>query len=293
MNATTLNGHRTTLRDRWREAAASPLPGLRLTLGVTLLYLLLLVLIPLASVFAQPAGLTWAHAIDVAGSARALASYRLTIGAAAGAAAVNGVCGLLVAWVLVRYSFPGRRVFDALVDLPFAMPTAVAGIALTAVYAPTGWIGRYLDPAGVKVAFTPLGVMLAITFVGLPFVVRTVQPVLRDLDAELEEAAQSLGANRWQVFRHVIAPAILPALTTGMTLAFARGLGEYGSVIFISGNLPMKTEITTLLLVARLEEYDYAGARALAGVMLGASFVMLLTINSLQAWTRRRMESGL
>jgi len=266
----------------------SPLPGVRLTMGITLLYLSLLVLIPLAGVFIKTTSLTWAQFWATVTTPRALASYRLTVWAAGIAAIINGVFGLLVAWVLVRYHFPGRRFVDAMVDLPFAMPTAVAGIALTAVYSGNGWIGQWLEPLGLKVAFTPLGVVTALTFIGLPFVVRTVQPVLQDLDAEVEEAAVSLGANRWQTFSRVILPSILPALLTGFALAFARALGEYGSVIFISGNLPMRTEITTLLIMTKLEQFDYAGATAIASVMLVASFALLLTINLLQGWTRRR-----
>jgi sulfate transport system permease protein len=264
------------------------LPGFGPTLGYTILYLSLLVLIPLAGVFLQAATLTWAQFWSIVSSPRAVASYRLTLGASALAALCNALFGLLVAWVLVRYRFPGRRLVDAMVDLPFAMPTAVAGIALTAVYSPTGWIGRYLDAAGVQVAFTPLGVMVALMFIGLPFVVRTIQPVLLDLEQEVEEAAASLGATPAQTFLRVILPGVVPALLTGFTLAFARALGEYGSVIFISGNLPLKTEITTLLIMTRLEQYDYAGATAIATVMLLVSFALLLGINSLQAWTRRR-----
>jgi sulfate transport system permease protein len=257
-------------------------------MGITLLYLSLLVLIPLAGVFIKTTSLTWAQFWATVTTPRALASYRLTVWAAGVAAVINAVFGLLVAWVLVRYEFPGRRVIDAMVDLPFAMPTAVAGIALTAVYSVNGWIGQVIEPLGVKVAFTPLGVVTALTFIGLPFVVRTVQPVLQDLDAEVEEAAVSLGASRWQTFGRVILPSILPALLTGFALAFARALGEYGSVIFISGNLPMRTEITTLLIMTKLEQFDYAGATAIASVMLVASFALLLTINLLQSWTRRR-----
>jgi sulfate transport system permease protein len=257
-------------------------------MGVTLLYLSLLVLIPLSGVFLKTSSLTAGQLWTTITTPRALASYRLTLGASGTAAAVNGVFGLLVAWVLVRYRFPGRRVVDAMVDLPFAMPTAVAGIALTAVYSSSGWIGRAIEPLGVKVAFTPLGVVTALTFIGLPFVVRTVQPVLQDLEADIEEAAASLGATRWQTFRLVLFPSLLPALLTGFALAFARALGEYGSVIFISGNLPLRTEVTTLLIMTKLEQYDYAGATAIASVMLVASFVLLLGINLLQAWTRRR-----
>ena len=217
-----------------------------------------------------------------------MASYRLTFGASLGAAAINAVFGLLVAWVLVRYRFPGRRLVDALVDLPFALPTAVAGIALTGLFAPNGWIGALLAPLGIKVAFTPLGVLVALTFIGLPFVVRTVQPVLEELPRELEEAAATLGASRWQSFRRVVFPIVLPALLTGFALAFARAIGEYGSVIFIAGNMPMVSEITPLLIITKLEQYDYAGATAIAVVMLVVSFALLLAINVLQAWTRRR-----
>ncbi len=263
------------------------LPGFRLTLGFTLLYLSLLVLIPLAGVFVKTSTLTWDQFWGTVTAPRVLASYRLSFGAALLAATVNLFFGLLVAWVLVRYQFWGKRLVDALVDLPFALPTAVAGIALTAVYSKNGWIGAWLAPLGINVAFTPLGVFVALTFIGLPFVVRTVQPVLEDLDAELEEAAASLGANRWQTFRRVLLPILFPSLLTGFALAFARALGEYGSVVFISGNMPMKTEITPLLIITKLEQYDYAGATALAVVMLVVSFVMLLTINLLQWWGSR------
>lgn len=265
----------------------SVLPGFRLTLGFTLLYLSLVVLIPLAGVFVKTSSLTWNQFWDTVTAPRVLASYRLSFGTSLLAAGVNLVCGLLVAWVLVRYQFWGKRFVDALVDLPFALPTAVAGIALTAIYSQNGWIGRWLDPLGIKVAFTPLGVFVALTFIGLPFVVRTVQPVLEDVEAELEEAAASLGANRWQTFRRVILPLLFPSLLTGFALAFARALGEYGSVVFISGNMPMKTEITPLLIITKLEQYDYAGATALAVVMLVVSFLMLLTINLLQWWGSR------
>jgi sulfate/thiosulfate transport system permease protein len=268
----------------WRR---SPLPGFGLTLGVTLTYLCLLVLIPLGGIFLKASSMTAAQFWATVSSARALASYKLTLGAAFGAAALNVVFGLIVAWVLVRYAFPGRRVVDAMVDLPFAMPTAVAGIALTAVYSQTGWVGRYLEAAGLQVVFTPLGVLVALTFIGLPFVVRTVQPVLQDLEQELEESAASLGATRWQTFQRVILPPLVPALITGFTMAFARGVGEYGSVIFISGNLPLKTEITTLLIMTKLEQYDYPGATAIAAVMLVVSFALLLIINALQVRMRR------
>jgi sulfate/thiosulfate transport system permease protein len=271
-----------------RLTSRAILPGFGSTLGFTLFYLGLLVLIPLAGVLLKTSTISWHQFWATVASPRALASYRLTLGASAAAATLNAVFGLVVAWVLVRYAFPGRRLVDAVVDLPFAMPTAVAGIALTAVYSQNGWLGRYLDGVGIRVAYTPLGVMMALTFIGLPFVVRTVQPVLQDLEPELEEAAASLGASRWQTFHRVLLPSITPALLTGFTLAFARALGEYGSVIFISGNLPFKTEITTLLIMTRLEQYDYAGATAIATVMLAASFVLLLGVNGLQAWTRRR-----
>jgi sulfate transport system permease protein len=247
-----------------------------------------MVLIPLAGLFLKSAQLTWAQYWHIVSGPRAVASYALTLGTSATAAGVNAVFGLLVAWVLVRYPFPGRRVVDAIVDLPLALPTAVAGIALTALYAGNGWMGAPLERAGLKVAFTPLGITVALIFIGLPFVVRTVQPVLQDLEPEVEEAAASLGATRAQTFWKVIFPAILPALVTGTTLAFARALGEYGSVVFISGNLPLKTEVTTLLIMTKLEQYDYRGATALATVMLGLSFVLLLSINMTQAWLRRR-----
>ncbi|WP_337877980.1 sulfate ABC transporter permease subunit CysT [Caldimonas sp.] len=263
----------------------SVLPGFDLALGVTLLYLSLVVLIPLSAAFLKTFTLTWDAFWEAVGSPRVLASYRLSFGTSLAAALVNAVFGFIVAWVLVRYPLPGKRVVDALVDLPFALPTAVAGIALTALYAPTGWIGQWLP---FQVAFTPLGVFVALTFIGLPFVVRTVQPVLEDLHQELEEAAATLGANRWQTFSRVILPIVAPALLTGFALAFARALGEYGSVIFIAGNMPMLSEITPLLIVTKLEQYDYAGATAIAVVMLVAAFVLLLIINLLQAWARRR-----
>jgi len=266
----------------------SVIPGFGLTLGFTLLYLGLIVLIPLSATFLKAAQLGWDGIWQVVTSPRVLASYRLTFGASLFAALVNLLFGLLVAWVLVRYRFPGRRLVDALVDLPFALPTAVAGIALTALYAPNGWLGSLLAPLGIKVAFTPLGVVVALIFIGLPFVVRTVQPVLEDAEAELEEAAASLGASRLTTFRRVILPTIWPALLTGFTLAFARALGEYGSVIFIAGNLPFVSEITPLLIITKLEQYDYAGATAIAASMLTLSFLLLLPINLLQAWSRRR-----
>ena len=264
------------------------LPGFGPTMGLTLLYVSLLVLLPLAGLFVKASALTAAEWWQTVTSPRALAAYRLTIGASAAAAAINAVFGVLLAWLLVRHPIPGRRIVDALVDLPFALPTAVAGIALTTVYSVNGWFGSHLEAAGLPVAFTPLGIVVALTFVGLPFVVRTVEPVLQDLDPEIEEAATSLGATRLQVFRRVILPTILPAALTGFSLAFARALGEYGSVVFISGNLPLKTEIATLLIMAKLEQYDYAGATALASVMLLLSFTLLIAINLLQAWARRR-----
>jgi len=269
----------------------SVLPGFGWTMGFTLLYLCLIVLIPLSATFLKAAGLSWADFWRIVTAPRVLASYRLTFGASFIAALLNAGFGLIVAWVLARYYFPGKRLVDALVDLPFALPTAVAGITLTALYASNGWIGRYLAELGVKVAFTPLGVVVALTFIGLPFVVRTVQPVLEDLEVEVEEAAASLGADRWQTFRRVILPAILPALLTGFALAFARAVGEYGSVIFIAGNMPMISEITPLLIITKLEQYDYQGATAIAVVMLVISFVLLLLINLLQWWSQRRQAA--
>lgn len=264
------------------------LPGFGLTLGFSVLYLSLIVLIPLGALLLKTAGLTWEEFWTIVTAPRVLASYRLSFGASLAAALINLVSGLLVAWVLVRYTFPGRKLLDALVDLPFALPTAVAGIALTALYAPNGWIGRYLAPYDLKVAYTPLGVTIALTFISLPFVVRTVQPVLQEMESELEEAAASLGAFRWQTCIRVILPTLTPALLTGFALAFARALGEYGSVVFISGNMPMKTEIVPLLIITKLEQYDYAGATAIATVMLLASFVLLLLINVLQWWSGAR-----
>ncbi|MFJ4289580.1 sulfate ABC transporter permease subunit CysT [Cupriavidus sp. NPDC089707] len=267
------------------------LPGFGLSLGFTLFYLTLIVLIPLSATFLKTFTMTWDAFWSAISSPRVVASLQLSFGASLIAAIVNSVFGLIVAWVLVRYRFPGKRLIDALVDLPFALPTAVAGIALTALFAGNGWIGRYLEPLGIKVAFTPLGVVVALTFIGLPFVVRTVQPVLEDVEQELEEAAASLGANRLQTFRRVILPAILPALLTGFALSFARATGEYGSVVFISGNMPMVSEIAPLMIYSKLEQYDYAGATAVAVVMLVISFGLLLLINLLQAWTRRH-QSG-
>jgi sulfate/thiosulfate transport system permease protein len=266
----------------------SVLPGFDLALGFTLLYLSFIVLIPLSAAFLKTFTMTWPAFVDAVSSPRVMASYRLTFGASLAAAALNTVFGLIIAWVLVRYEFPFKRVIDALVDLPFALPTAVAGIALTALYAQNGWIGKWLATVGIKVSFTPLGVFVALTFIGLPFVVRTVQPILEDIQKELEEASATLGANRWQTFSRVLFPILTPALLTGFALAFARALGEYGSVIFIAGNMPMVSEITPLLIITKLEQYDYVGATAIAVVMLIAAFVMLLAINMLQAWTRKR-----
>ena len=264
------------------------LPGFGLSLGFTLAYLSLIVLIPLSAVFIKSLGIGWDGLWEILSSERILKSLQLSFTAAIVAAQVNVVFGLLLAWCLVRYSFPGKRIVDALVDLPFALPTAVAGIALTSLYAPTGWIGQYLEPIGIQVAYTPIGITLALIFIGLPFVVRTVQPVLSDLETELEEAASALGANRFQIVTKVIFPILLPALITGFALAFARGVGEYGSVIFIAGNQPFETEIAPLMIISRLEEYDYAGATTIAVVMLLISFVMLFLINLLQAWASRR-----
>jgi sulfate/thiosulfate transport system permease protein len=263
------------------------LPGFGLTLGLTLTYVCLLILIPLAALVLKSATLPLDKFWQIATTPRAMASYRVTLYCSAVAAAINTVFGVLTAWVLTRYHVPGKRFIDALVDLPFALPTAVAGIALTAVYSPNGPIGRLLQPLGIPVAFTPLGIIVALTFIGLPFVVRTVQPVLQAMDPEIEEAASSLGATPRQVFMRIIIPTLAPATLTGFTLAFARALGEYGSVVFISGNLPLKTEITTLLIMTKLEQYDYAGATVLAVVMLALSFTMLLVINVLQSWGRR------
>jgi sulfate transport system permease protein len=266
----------------------SVLPGFGLSLGITCTYLSLMVLLPLATVFIRTADLSWADFWGTVTNPRVMAAYRVTFGASFVAALVNTVFGLLVAWVLVRYRFPGRRLVDAMVDLPFALPTAVAGIALTTLYAPNGWVGAYLEPFGIKVSYTWLGITLALIFIGLPFVVRTVQPVLDDLEVEVEEAAASLGASRWQTFARVVFPTLAPALLTGFALAFARAVGEYGSVVFISGNMPMKTEIVPLLIITKLEQFDYAGATAIGTTMLAISFVLLLAINLLQRWTRRR-----
>ena len=264
------------------------LPGLGWTLGATLVVLSLVVLVPLSALLARTATMSWDAFVAAAFSPRVVASYQLTFGCALLAAGINALLGLLVAWVLVRYPFPGRTLVDALIDLPFALPTAVAGIALTALLAGNGWIGQWLEPLGWPMAFNPRGIVVALVFIGLPFVVRTVQPVLEDAERELEEAAACLGAGRWQTFRHVILPGILPAWLTGFTLAFARGLGEYGSVIFIAGNLPMVSEITPLVIIGKLEQYDYAGATAVASVMLAGALLALLLINTLQGWQRRR-----
>ncbi len=267
------------------------LPGFNLSLGYTLLYLSLIVLIPLSAAFIKTTELSFNEFWAVVTAPRVLASYKLTFGASFLAALINAVFGLLTAWVLVRYRFPGKKIIDALVDLPFALPTAVAGIALTAVYAGNGWIGSWLEPHGIKVAFTPLGVIIALTFIGLPFVVRTVQPVLEDLESETEEAAASLGANRWQTFTKIIFPAIWPALLTGFALAFARAIGEYGSVIFIAGNVPFVSEITPLIIITKLEQYEYASATAVAVVMLVISFLLLFAINGLQWWFNRHARA--
>jgi sulfate transport system permease protein len=266
----------------------SVLPGFDLALGFALMYVSLLVLIPLSAAFLKTFTLTWGQFVDAVATPRAIASYRLTFGASFLAALLNAAFGLVVAWVLVRYTFPFKRLVDALVDLPFALPTAVAGIALTAIYSENGWIGQWLP---FKVSFTPIGVFVALVFIGLPFIVRTVQPVLEDLNRELEEASATLGASRWQTFRKVILPILMPALITGFALAFARALGEYGSVIFIAGNMPLVSEITPLLIITKLEQYDYAGATAIAVVMLVVSFLLLLVINLLQAWARKRQGS--
>ncbi len=278
----------TVKRRQRRPLVRGVLPGFGLSTGVTVLYLSVVVLLPLSTLAFRQSALSWGELWPIVASPRALASYRLSFGASLIAAAVNVVFGVLVAWVLARYPFPGRSLVDAIVDLPFALPTAVSGIALTAVYSRNGWIGRWLEPLGVKAAYTPLGVTIALTFIGLPFVIRTVQPVLEDVDAELEEAAATLGAGRWYTFRRVILPAILPAALTGFALAFARALGEYGSVVFISGNMPLRTEIAPLLIMTRLEAFDYAGAAAIANVLLVTSFLLLLAIQRLQSWTRSR-----
>lgn len=270
---------------QWKRR--SVLPGFGLTMGYTVFYLSLIVLIPLSGLFIKAGSGGWDAFCRAAFSERALASYRITLGAAFAAAVINTVFGFIVAWVLVRYRFPGRKILDAMVDLPFALPTAVSGITLTTLYAREGWIGRHLDPLGIHVAYTWLGIVVAMTFIGLPFVVRTLQPALEDLEQELEEASASLGATRWQTFLRVLLPPILPVVLTGFAMALARALGEYGSVIFIAGNMPMKTEISPLLIVIKLEQFDYAGAASIAVVVLIASFMMLLAINLLQRWSRR------
>jgi sulfate transport system permease protein len=263
------------------------LPGFGLSLGFTVAYLGLIVLVPLSAAFLKTAGMGWTEFVAAVASPRVIAAYRLSFGASLAAGFVNMVFGLIVAWVLVRYSFPGKRIIDALVDLPFALPTAVAGIALTSLYAPNGWVGRFLAPYGIKVAFTWTGVFVALTFIGLPFVVRTVQPVLQELEPEIEEASSTLGASRLQTVTRILLPELMPSLLTGFALAFARALGEYGSVVFISGNMPMKTEIVPLLIITKLEQYDYQGATAIAVVMLVSSFILLLLIKLLQKWSRR------
>ena len=268
----------------------SVIPGFGLTLGFTLFYLTLLVLIPLSALIFKSSSLSWATFWSTVSSPRVLAAYRLSFGTAFAAATVNAIFGLLLAWVLVRYTFVGRRIIDALVDLPFALPTAVAGITLTALFAPNGWVGKPLKALGIDVAYTPLGITIALVFIGLPFVVRTVQPVLEDLETDCEEAAAMLGASRWQTLRGVVLPELTPALLTGFALAFARATGEYGSIVFISGNMPMKTEIAPLLIVSKLEQYDYAGATAIAVVMLAISFTLLLVINLLQWWVARHQR---
>jgi sulfate/thiosulfate transport system permease protein len=265
------------------------LPGFRLTMGFTLFYLGLIVLLPLLTLPARSASMTWEAFWQTISDPRVVASYRLSIGASLAAASINAVFGLIVAWVLVRYTFPGRRIVDSLVDLPFALPTAVAGITLTAIYAPNGWMGRLLEPYGLQIAFTRLGITIALVFIGLPFVVRTLQPVIEDLDPEVEEAATSLGATRIGVLTRVIVPYLFPAWLTGFALSFARAVGEYGSVVFISGNMPMQTEIAPLLIITKLEQYDYPGATAIALVMLLLSFTLLFAINLLQGWTTRRL----
>jgi len=266
------------------------IPGFGLTLGYTILYLSLIVIIPLSAVVFKTTSLSWGAFWETVTSPRVMASYHLTFSVSIAAALLNGIFGVMTAWVLVRYRLPGKRLIDAIVDLPFALPTAVAGITLATIYSPAGWIGRIITPLGIKVAYTPLGIFIAMTFIGLPFVVRTVQPVLEDLESELEEAAVCLGANRLQTFTRVILPALLPAILTGLALAFARAVGEYGSIIFIAGNMPMVSEITPLLIITKLEQYDYAGATAIASVMLGASFIILFAINLMQWWSRRYME---
>jgi sulfate transport system permease protein len=270
----------------------SVIPGFGLTLGFVLAYLSLIVLIPLAALVVKTAGLGWTGFLKIASDPRTIHALWLSFSLSVEAAAINAVFGLIIAWVMVRYRFPGRRILDAMVDLPFALPTAVAGIALTAIYAPNGWLGQYLEPLGIKVAYTPLGILVALIFIGIPFVVRTVQPVIEDLDAEVQEAAATLGAARWQTISRIILPTLLPALLTGFALALARAVGEYGSVIFIAGNIPYVSEIAPLLIVVKLTEYNYAGATAIAMLMLLISFGLLLVINILQAWSRKGLDRG-
>lgn len=270
-----------------RRGQRQVLPGFGIGMGFTVFYMSLVVLVPLSALLLNHTGLTWSKFWDIAVDPRVLASYRVSLGTAALAALIDTILGLLLAWVLVRYEFPGKQLWDALIDLPFALPTAVAGVALTAIYSANGWIGSLLEPLGIKVAFTPIGITLALMFIGIPFVVRTVQPVLQDAERDAEEAAATLGAGRWRTFRTVIFPALVPPLLTGFALAFARGIGEYGSVVFISGNMPMKTEIAPLLIMSKLEQFDYAGATAVALLLLLISFLMLLGINLLQHWTRK------
>ena len=277
-------------RPRHRRNRKSIIPGFGLTMGFTLAWLSLIVLIPLSALFLRSAGLGWSAFFEVGFSPRAMAAYRISFGTALAAAIVNAVFGLLTAWVFVRYEFPGKRLFSAMIDLPFALPTAVAGIALTALYAPSGSVGQFLEPLGIKVAYTPIGITVALIFIGLPFIVRSVEPVLADVSVDVEEAALSLGARPWQVFLRVILPAITPALLTGFALALARGIGEYGSVIFIAGNMPFKSEIAPLLIVTELEQFEYPAATAIATVILLASFAMLFVINAIQAWSRRKVN---
>jgi sulfate transport system permease protein len=269
--------------------AHSVLPGFRLTLAFTCVYLILIVLVPLMTLPLRTASMGWDTIWQTVSDPRVVASYKLSVGAALAAAGINAIFGLIVAWVLARYRFPGKRIVDAFIDLPFALPTAVAGITLTTLYAPNGWLGAPLADYGIRVAFTPLGITIALVFIGMPFVVRTLQPVIEDLDVEIEEAATSLGASRWYVVAHIILPYLYPAWLTGFALAFARAVGEYGSVVFISGNMPMRTEISPLLIITKLEQYDYAGATAIAVVMLLISFTLLMTVNALQGWTGRRL----
>lgn len=275
-----------------KNSKNSIFPGFSLSLGYTLVYLGLIVLIPISAVVFKASQLGWIGFWDAVTAPRVLASYRLSFGLSILAGLINSFFGLMLAWVLIRYDFYGKKIIDAFVDLPFALPTAVTGIALTAIYAKNGWVGQYLEPLGIKIAFTPLGILIALVFIGLPFVVRTVQPILEDFELELEEASASLGANRWQTFRFVIFPILLPAVLTGFALAFARAVGEYGSVIFIAGNIPLVSEITPLMIITKLEQYDYAGATAIALVMLTISLLMLLAINGLQAWTAKRAGRG-